>query len=93
MEAEQALALLQSPDPVFPLPPHISASFRSFLNLCFARDPSRRPSAPELLAHEFVVNNAFPSSVAWKERLERAFPNWPSLEIEVGPTEDAEMFG
>jgi serine/threonine protein kinase len=41
-----------------PMPDTISDQLRSFLHLCFQRNPEQRPSAEELLAHPFVSSVA-----------------------------------
>jgi len=41
-----------------PMPDSISDSLRSFLHLCFQRNPQQRPSADELLLHPFVSSVA-----------------------------------
>lgn len=39
-----------------PLPANLSAEGKDFLQLCFRRNPSDRPSASVLLEHRFVRN-------------------------------------
>jgi serine/threonine protein kinase len=41
-----------------PLPAHLSAGAESFLNRCFQRDGTRRPTADELLHHEWIARDA-----------------------------------
>ena len=41
-----------------PMPDSVSQALRSFLVLCFQRDPQKRPGAEELMQHEFVVGVA-----------------------------------
>jgi len=41
-----------------PMPNDISESLRSFLHMCFQRNPQQRPSADELLQHSFVSSVA-----------------------------------
>ncbi|KAJ3108521.1 hypothetical protein HDU96_007508, partial [Phlyctochytrium bullatum] len=38
-----------------PIPDNISPLSRAFLDMCFIVDPEKRPTATELLAHEFVT--------------------------------------
>lgn len=40
-----------------PFPEKISASLRSFLELCFDKDPTKRPTAEELFEHEWLAAN------------------------------------
>ncbi|GLD93487.1 hypothetical protein PINS_up002079 [Pythium insidiosum] len=45
---------IASRDAIPPLPPQLSDSARSFLLSCFEKDPSRRPTASDLLRHPFL---------------------------------------
>lgn len=47
--------MVQEPHP--PFPENISPSLRDFLTLCFARNPSNRPSAMQLLQHPWVTGD------------------------------------
>lgn len=40
-----------------PLPDNISDEMKSFLKLCFKKDPKKRPNASDLLEHVWIKNN------------------------------------
>ena len=52
--AAVAMYNLVSTDAMPPLPDSLTRDGVHFLTLCFQRDPSRRPSASQLLAHRFM---------------------------------------
>lgn len=41
-----------------PIPDHLSGDGKDFIRKCLQRDPTRRPTAAELLEHQFVKNAA-----------------------------------
>lgn len=41
-----------------PIPDHLSDEGKDFIRQCLQREPSRRPTAAELLQHSFVRNAA-----------------------------------
>ena len=46
--------IVQDPHP--PLPASISKDLTSFLELCFIKDPLKRPSARDMLSHKWIVS-------------------------------------
>ena len=79
LDSDEVIETIQNPETVWPIPEGISPQFRSFLMLCWDREPTKRPSAAQLLEHDFV-KFAYPSLEAWKSRLLSVFPNYPDLE-------------
>lgn len=47
--------IAQGNPPQLPTPEQLSPSGIDFLNGCFLRDPKQRPSAMELLQHEWII--------------------------------------
>nr|CAD1844757.1 unnamed protein product [Ananas comosus var. bracteatus] len=54
------------------IPDHLSGECKDFVRQCLQREPSKRPTAAELLQHPFVKNAALPDkSIAAPDPLER----------------------
>ena len=50
---EVIVKVTDSPPPT--LPKTFSSQFRDFVNICLQRDPEKRPTAEELLKHNFII--------------------------------------
>jgi len=59
----QALYFIANSGQYPKFPSHLSPLAIDFLKACFTRDPEKRPSAEELLKHEFIVKGAKPTTV------------------------------
>lgn len=54
------------------IPDHLSGECKDFVRQCLQREPSKRPTAAELLRHPFVKHAALPDkSIAAPDPLER----------------------
>jgi len=59
----QALYFIANSGQYPKFPSHLSPVAIDFLKACFTRDPEKRPSAEDLLKHEFIVKGAKPTTV------------------------------
>ena len=81
-------------------PPWLSADAVDFLNLCFNRDPSKRPTAAQLIEHSFVVKEYTPDAktiemIAQYRKNRRRLSENPSTEAsqQVSDTENPDLDG
>jgi len=73
-----ALMIMSNPAPTLQnLPEHMwSKDILSFLNCCLQKNPWKRWSADQLLAHPFIVQ-AY-NDEQWQQELAAKFPRWPN---------------
>ena len=62
---KQSANKLAPQDELPPLPPDISPDMASFLSQCFQKDQARRPSARELLRHQWVMYHRATLRTSW----------------------------
>eukprot|EP00300_Choanocystis_sp_HF-7_P033367 c45698_g1_i1.p1 GENE.c45698_g1_i1~~c45698_g1_i1.p1 ORF type:complete len:355 (-),score=78.01 c45698_g1_i1:377-1441(-) len=79
LENDEALAVLRSNAPAPALPENISPEFKSFLCQCLDLEPRNRPSAAQLLQHDFITQIGHCSHEDWYARIKQALPNFPVL--------------
>jgi len=70
--------------PMFPK--HLSPLAVEFLKLCFTRDPNKRPSAEELLKHDWIVKGAEKNVTSGSPRLTKLNEPLTLSPLSLGPS-------